>query len=558
MTRAHNALATPLVPVFAWKSANGYPKPQNNVAVDLMPLGQALARPYYTTDAHFAAYTTTEARRLNNAAVGQVPIAMVYLVADVDDPVAHRLGIDARDEWRAVEEEKIAKFRAKHPGVIIYGTNGGYRSISGCEPFPIATPEDAKAWWDVYLRFVKYLRDQFGIIADPACKDFGRLFRLPSVRRDGVQIEGPLAGDPHNIERFDMSRLPQSKTAHPFVRAAFKKAVKAVRTAKNGARNATLNREAFGLGGFVASGHLDEIEVTDALLDAIVDHNGGDITKDSTKIVSAINAGKQQPREPPQPTSLPGASRAKRGPAAGAAAPEMKRGTEQDPALEERLGDGRPEIRISSEVMEMTSQASAALQGDPTIYKRNDQLVHVTHTTREEVESSRVVDTDDGPRRELVEGTPRIRIVQFPTLKERLSAVAQFLKYDSRRKEKWVPARPDGDVVAALLARGEWKDVRHLRGIVETPTLRPDGSILQGEPRYDAATVGGDALPERRDLALDGRLLRLLLGRDARVNRDRLHRLAPCRRTTTMRSRSSMALRSTATTGRSITGLTTS
>jgi hypothetical protein len=485
--------AATLIPVFAWKSANGYPKPQNNVAVDLMPLGEALVR-RFRTDAHFAAYTTTEARRLNNAAIGLVPIAMVHLVADVDDPVAHRLGIEARDEWRAVEENKIAKLLATHPGAFAYATSGGYRIVFCCEPFPITKPEDAKAWWDLYLRFVRYLRDEFEIVADPACKDFGRLYRLPNVRRDGVQIEGPFKGDPHNIEVLDVSKLPQSKTAHPFVRAALKSAIKNVRTAVNGQRNKILNQEAYALGGFVASGHLDQVEVTDALLDAIVDHNGGDITKDSAKIVSAIHAGEAQPREPPShPTPLSGASRAKRGPAAGAAAPEKQRGGRRSTrhAAEGRLesGDGRPMIRINSDIFGMTDQASDAIAGDPMIYQRNEQLVHVTSVTREDVERSHTVDTDDGPRRALVEGTPRIRIVTFPTLKERLSAVADFRKFKKEaEKDPWVPARPDVDVVAALLARGEWRRVRNLRGIVETPTVRPDGSILQGEPRYDTAT----------------------------------------------------------------------
>jgi hypothetical protein len=41
--------------------------------------------------------------------------------------------------------------------------------------------------------------------------------------------------------------------------------------------------------------------------------------------------------------------------------------------------------------------------------------------------------------------------------------------------------------VRAVLEAGSWKGVRHLRGVVEAPVMRPDGSILQ-EPGYDAAT----------------------------------------------------------------------
>jgi hypothetical protein len=488
-----------LVPVFAWRSANAFPAPSNGVAVELLTMGQALGR-RWPTDAHVAGYSTEVPRRLNNAAIGKVAISMSHLIADLDDPIAHRLGIPARDEWRESEEQKIEKLLARHPRAVVYGTTGGMRLIFECAPFPIAKPEDSRVWWEIYGSFVRYLRREFGIIADARCKDFGRLFRLPCVRRDGVQIEGPLTGDPHHIERLNVSKLPTLKSVHPFVLAAKKAAIKNVRAAVNGQRNEVLNKEAFSLGGFIASGHLDEVEVTDALLDAIVE-NGGDIEGDSAKIVAAIEAGKLQPREPPPSkpppsgtgTSLSGASRAKRVPAAGAAAPETGRPAQQsernDAPEPEDTGDGRRVIRIHADIYKMTTQASVALRDDPMIFQRNDQLVRVTSVTRDEVERSRTVETDDGPRRELVEGTPRIRVVEFPTLKERLCVVADFRKYDGRREPNpWVAARPDGDVVSALLARGEWPGIRHLRGIAEAPTVRPDGSILQGEPRHDAAT----------------------------------------------------------------------
>lgn len=46
---------------------------------------------------------------------------------------------------------------------------------------------------------------------------------------------------------------------------------------------------------------------------------------------------------------------------------------------------------------------------------------------------------------------------------------------------------PPDDVVSGILSAGEWPDVRPIKGIIETPTMRADGSILQA-PGYDAST----------------------------------------------------------------------
>ena len=47
--------------------------------------------------------------------------------------------------------------------------------------------------------------------------------------------------------------------------------------------------------------------------------------------------------------------------------------------------------------------------------------------------------------------------------------------------------KPDQDIVSAVHAAGEWPGTRVLNDIVETPTMRPDGTIVQA-PGYDPAT----------------------------------------------------------------------
>ena len=77
-----------------------------------------------------------------------------------------------------------------------------------------------------------------------------------------------------------------------------------------------------------------------------------------------------------------------------------------------------------------------------------------------------------------------------------LSRVATFLRFD-KRSDDWVSIDPPQKAATVLLAReGEWQ-VNRAVGIITTPTLRPDGSILS-EAGYDPATrlyLAPDALP---------------------------------------------------------------
>lgn len=80
----------------------------------------------------------------------------------------------------------------------------------------------------------------------------------------------------------------------------------------------------------------------------------------------------------------------------------------------------------------------------------------------------------------------RLSAVTEATMVDRLSRSAIWLKWDGRVK-KHVPADPSPKVAATVLSRdGEWRFPR-LAGVITTPTMRPDGTILS-EPGYDPAT----------------------------------------------------------------------
>lgn len=147
--------------------------------------------------------------------------------------------------------------------------------------------------------------------------------------------------------------------------------------------------------------------------------------------------------------------------------------------------DPRPEIRINHELARMTDEAITVIaEHDRGVFQRGGELVHVVKT----LEPPKMV-IGPNKRRKLERGVgvPLIKSLAAPTLRERVGALAQWKKFDGRAKG-WVHTMPPADVIAGVHARGEWGGVRQLVGVTTTPTIRPDGSILQS-PGYDPSTA---------------------------------------------------------------------
>jgi len=137
--------------------------------------------------------------------------------------------------------------------------------------------------------------------------------------------------------------------------------------------------------------------------------------------------------------------------------------------------EARPTIRLrAGELHAIASEAEQALiQAGAPLFVRGGQIVR---PVIEEVEAAR-------DRRTRV---ARLTPVSADGLVDWLSRSARWEKYDGRAK-KLVAVDPPRPVAATVLARdGEWS-LRSLVGVVTTPTLRPDGSILDLEG-YDRAT----------------------------------------------------------------------
>ena len=76
--------------------------------------------------------------------------------------------------------------------------------------------------------------------------------------------------------------------------------------------------------------------------------------------------------------------------------------------------------------------------------------------------------------------------VSLPYLRDTLCQNSCWVKFDGRSK-RWKDIHPPVEAAQVLLERyGDW-EFRVIAGIISTPTMRPDGTILQAAG-YDPAT----------------------------------------------------------------------
>jgi putative DNA primase/helicase len=116
---------------------------------------------------------------------------------------------------------------------------------------------------------------------------------------------------------------------------------------------------------------------------------------------------------------------------------------------------------------------AALLAADYPVFRRDRQLVRPVVG---EVEAS--------------EGrtTTTVMLVELerPVLRQMLNEVADWQRFDTRSKAM-VAAAPPTEVAELILARVGYWPFRPISGVIATPTIRPDGSLLT-TPGYDAAT----------------------------------------------------------------------
>lgn len=442
----------PLVPVLSSSRLKAWPKHDKGGRVEYVPIGVALSR-RYSTDAHTAAWSVPEvARRLDKGAPEKVEhgIKMMVMFADVD---GH--GVPDLEAWRMAERVKVDALRADHPGVIEYDSRGGYRLVARlATPIFIRDASDAAAWRCIYLSWVRYLDRRYGIKADPACKDWQRLYRLPHATRDegGKPEDLPIRGSLDAIGEW-----------HPELTAA-DLAVEEEKTTTAAATEDSRGRlwDAFARRGWL--GEQVEPGKWKARCPWMPMHTSGALFDGSTVVYEA-SAGRDL-----------GWFHCSHAHCDGRPIEEVI-AVFTDEEMQNEPDEGElPEIVIGTDEERVSNEAIKALASDMTIYQRGGELVDVVREVRPDG-----IDRGDGAL--------RVRVLPPARLRERLAANARFVRVKERKDGEldYVPAHPPDYVVKAVGARGRWEGIRALEGVTTAPLMRADGSILS-TPGYDRAT----------------------------------------------------------------------
>lgn len=172
----------------------------------------------FVGDAHFVAYAGVAFRATSGlfARGGRVTMALAVFDVDAPDHAA------PTPEWIAAERAKIERLRRLAPGLVSYFTRGGYRLVWLLDtPQELGTSEDAAAWTSLYLGWCSWLEHEVGIVADRRCADWTHIFRLPLVRRDGVDqistVEGTLDAGRWRWSTGIELAPPPAPTAHAVI-----------------------------------------------------------------------------------------------------------------------------------------------------------------------------------------------------------------------------------------------------------------------------------------------------------------------------------------------------
>ncbi|MGL6073422.1 MAG: hypothetical protein ACRC8S_04580 [Fimbriiglobus sp.] len=127
----------------------------------------------------------------------------------------------------------------------------------------------------------------------------------------------------------------------------------------------------------------------------------------------------------------------------------------------------RPVIVTGCDEHRVNAEATSALAREPDVYQRGGLLVTV---------QVQEVDTEATATIRRDAGTPVVRELPKPLLRERLTAVAGWVKETDEGER--IPIHPPGWSVDAVLARGKWPEVRTLEAVLTHPVILPDGTIL--------------------------------------------------------------------------------
>jgi len=141
----------------------------------------------------------------------------------------------------------------------------------------------------------------------------------------------------------------------------------------------------------------------------------------------------------------------------------------------------RQQYLITNDVLDCLHQAENIFQRDGHL----SRVVRVGERGLFRGEKDNPEHWPDESRRQLRAESLVIREYRSAILRDKLSERVVFKKTTEAKKER--VTKCPADVIDAVLDMGEYPRVKTIVGVVETPFIRPDGSICN-EPGYDRAT----------------------------------------------------------------------
>lgn len=143
-------------------------------------------------------------------------------------------------------------------------------------------------------------------------------------------------------------------------------------------------------------------------------------------------------------------------------------------------GNGRPQIVVTTEEHEVIDEAISSLKAESNLFQRGGSLVSVLAECKPPPAKAKIA---------YPVGSLKISSLPNAQIRRLMTVHAEWFKWQKQRIGgfKAVPSHPPAFAVEGVASMGLWEGIRPLEGIVETPTLRPDGSLLD-QPGYDAET----------------------------------------------------------------------
>jgi hypothetical protein len=145
---------------------------------------------------------------------------------------------------------------------------------------------------------------------------------------------------------------------------------------------------------------------------------------------------------------------------------------------------GLPEFNVTASMQPMVSAAIAALleKSQHSIFQRHHRLarVRIDRGTRAPTKAESDVLAFVAPSAPIIEDIDDVH-----TMREYVDNAISFMQYDARSKE-YKRVLPPDKVLHGILRRPSWP-FPSIRGIIEAPTLRRDGSVLD-KPGFDDAS----------------------------------------------------------------------